>query len=99
MRADPFSRNRPLAGMTRSPATALGVPPQRATDVLRRPAFGEAYCDGAEALDARSAQTLVEFDIEPFYETARLLYEGPWVAERYLVVRKLIARRRIRSTR
>ena len=24
------------------------------------------------------------FDLEPFYETARLLYEGPWVAERYL---------------
>jgi allophanate hydrolase len=33
----------------------------------------------------------VEIDIEPFYETARLLYEGPWVAERYLTARKLIA--------
>src|SRR5438552_3495912 len=35
--------------------------------------------------------TLVEFDMEPFYETARLLYEGPWVAERYLVIRNLLA--------
>jgi allophanate hydrolase len=35
--------------------------------------------------------TLVEFDLEPFYETARLLYEGPWVAERYLVIRDLLA--------
>src|SRR6202021_2373578 len=35
--------------------------------------------------------TLVEFDMEPFYETARLLYEGPWVAERYLVIRDLLA--------
>ena len=26
---------------------------------------------------------IVDIDIEPFYETARLLYEGPWVAERY----------------
>ena len=34
---------------------------------------------------------LVEFDLEPFYETARLLYEGPWVAERYLVIRNLLA--------
>ena len=33
--------------------------------------------------------TLVGFDLEPFYETARLLYEGPWVAERYLVIRNL----------
>ena len=39
----------------------------------------------------RSAPTLVEFDLEPFYETARLLYEGPWVAERYLVIRDLLA--------
>jgi len=30
-------------------------------------------------------------DIEPFYAAARLLYEGPWVAERYLVVKALIA--------
>src|ERR1700744_6713489 len=34
---------------------------------------------------------MVEFDMEPFYETARLLYEGPWVAERYLVIRDLLA--------
>ena len=34
---------------------------------------------------------LVAFDLEPFYETARLLYEGPWVAERYLVIRDLLA--------
>ncbi len=32
--------------------------------------------------------TIAEIDIEPFYETARLLYEGPWVAERYHVVAK-----------
>ncbi len=35
--------------------------------------------------------TIVEIDIEPFYETARLLYEGPWVAERYITARSLIA--------
>ena len=34
---------------------------------------------------------IVEIDIEPFYETARLLYDGPWVAERYISVRSLIA--------
>jgi allophanate hydrolase len=30
--------------------------------------------------------TLVEIDLEPFLETARLLYEGPWIAERYAAV-------------
>ena len=34
---------------------------------------------------------IVEIDIEPFYAAARLLYEGPWIAERYLTARALIA--------
>ena len=29
-------------------------------------------------------------DFEPFLETARLLYEGPWTAERYAAVEALI---------
>ncbi|MFN8999281.1 MAG: allophanate hydrolase [Betaproteobacteria bacterium] len=31
---------------------------------------------------------VVEFDLQPFLETARLLYEGPWVAERYAAIRE-----------
>src|SRR5262249_60799914 len=33
---------------------------------------------------------LTEIDMDPFYEAARLLYGGPWLAERYLVARKLL---------
>ena len=45
------------------------------------------------ALDrlARLGATIVDIDIEPFYETARLLYEGPWLAERYAATRAFIA--------
>ncbi len=32
----------------------------------------------------------VEIDFTPFLETARLLYEGPWVAERYQAIRDFI---------
>ncbi|MBR0794473.1 allophanate hydrolase [Bradyrhizobium jicamae] len=89
--ADPFSRNRPLAGITAFPATLkLGVPKSGQLiffgDRESEKAYGEA-CRRWQALGAR----LVEFDLEPFYETARLLYEGPWVAERYLVIRDLLA--------
>jgi allophanate hydrolase len=35
----------------------------------------------------------VEIDFEPFLDTARLLYEGPWVAERYAAIADFIARR------
>jgi allophanate hydrolase len=33
----------------------------------------------------------VEIDFEPFLQTARLLYEGPWVAERYAAIAAFIA--------
>ena len=35
-------------------------------------------------------RALVEIDMEPFYRAARLLYEGPWVAERYIAARSVI---------
>ena len=50
------------------------------------------FPDGAQCSPlTQEIPGLVEFDLEPFYETARLLYEGPWVAERYLVIRNLLA--------
>jgi len=35
----------------------------------------------------------VPIDFEPFAEAARLLYEGPWVAERYAAIRGFIEKR------
>jgi allophanate hydrolase len=35
----------------------------------------------------------VEIDFAPFLEAARLLYEGPWVSERYVAVEELITTR------
>ena len=89
--ADPFSRSRPLAEMTAFPAQLrLGIPRRGQLiffgDHDSEKAYGKALTRWT-GLGAR----LVEFDLEPFYETARLLYEGPWVAERYLVIRNLLA--------
>jgi allophanate hydrolase len=89
--ADPYSRDRPLATLSAFPANLrLGVP--RAGQLIF---FGDKAAEAAygEALKRWTAlgATLVEFDLEPLYETARLLYEGPWVAERYLVIRDLLA--------
>jgi allophanate hydrolase len=89
--ADPFSRSRPLGEINSFPdGLKLGIP--RNGQLIF---FGDRHSEKAygEALNRWSAlgATLVEFDLEPFYETARLLYEGPWVAERYLVIRNLLA--------
>jgi allophanate hydrolase len=89
--ADPFSRNRPLAEMTSFPVNLrLGVPRSGQLIFFGDKASETAYSDALKRWTALGA-TLVEFDLEPFYETARLLYEGPWVAERYLVIRNLLA--------
>src|SRR3981189_3921293 len=89
--ADPFSRNRPLARMTAFPANLrLGVPRNGQLIFFGDKASEKAYGQAVNRWIALCA-TLVEFDLEPFYETARLLYEGPWVAERYLVIRDLLA--------
>ncbi|WP_249779608.1 allophanate hydrolase [Bradyrhizobium sediminis] len=89
--ADPYSRNRPLAPMTAFPnRLRLGVARNGQLIYFGDKASEQAYGEALERWTALGA-TLVEFDLEPFYETARLLYEGPWVAERYLVIRDLLA--------
>lgn len=47
--------------------------------------FGDAI-DRLKALGGEA----VELDLTPFLEAARLLYEGPWVAERYSVAGELM---------
>src|SRR5205807_10016159 len=68
---DAFSRKRPVGTIGPVPAIRIGVP--RPSE---RVFFGDtrAAADYAQALDrlARLGGTLVEIDIEPFYETARL---------------------------
>ncbi len=89
--ADPFSRDRPLQPLTPLPANLrLGVPRNGQLIFFGDKASEAAYADALKRWTALGA-TLVEFDLEPFYETARLLYEGPWVAERYLVIKDLLA--------
>jgi allophanate hydrolase len=46
------------------------------------------FADAVARLQALGGEP-VSFDLAPFLEAARLLYEGPWVAERYSVVGEL----------
>jgi len=89
--ADPYSRDRPLGTLSAFPeGIRLGVPRNGQLIFFGDRAAEKAYDAALQRWTALGA-TLVEFDLEPFYETARLLYEGPWVAERYLVIRDLLA--------
>jgi allophanate hydrolase len=89
--ADPFSRDRPLGAMHPFPdVVRLGIPRPGQLIFFGDKAAEKAWHDAVGRWSALGS-TLVECDLEPFYETARLLYEGPWVAERYLVIRNLLA--------
>jgi allophanate hydrolase len=89
--ADPFSRNRTFAGAGAFPADLrLGVPRDGQLIFFGDKAQEAAYEAALKRWSGLGA-TLVGFDLEPLYETARLLYEGPWVTERYLVIRNLLA--------
>jgi allophanate hydrolase len=67
----------------------VGVPARPACDP------GVGYAAGFDEALAQLRATGLEpvpIDMEPFDEVARLLYDGPWVAERHAVVQALMAR-------
>ena len=89
--ADPYARPRPIGAVGPMPSgVKLGVPLPGERLFFGDKLSSAAYDAALNQLTALGA-TIVEIDIEPFYEAARLLYEGPWVAERYLVAKALIA--------
>ena len=80
--ADPFSRE-----ISQSPAFPetfrFGVP--SALDFSDDPDTPGLFDEAVRNLEARGG-TAVPVDLTPFTEAARLLYEGPWVAERWAAV-------------
>lgn len=86
---DPFSRLVPLGRLGACPPRPrLGVPRAQdidfAGDEGARASFDQALAR-AQGLGAE----IVPIDMTPFYQTAQLLYDGPWVAERWLAIRDL----------
>ena len=85
--ADPFSREYPPPSLSAPAACASACP-------TTPEFFGDAGAQAAFTRDAAAVAALgfklIEFDLSPFAEAARLLYEGPWVAERYAATKPLI---------
>ena len=90
--SDPFSRAMPLGRLSAAPhAMVIAVP-----DANGRIFFGdtrsEQSFETAIALLRNMGAEIREIDVSALLETARLLYEGPWVAERYAAVGAFIER-------
>jgi allophanate hydrolase len=82
--ADPYSRRAPAGWLTRgalSPHLRLGVAD---ISTLCEPEVTAAYYAAAAPFSTE------QVDLAPFLEIARLLYDGPWVAERTDALRAVL---------
>jgi allophanate hydrolase len=82
--------SRPLAphgfDFGRAAGFRFGVPMTKDLEFFGNQESARLFTEAVECMQALGG-TPVAIDLVPFLETARLLYGGPWVAERYLAIR------------
>jgi allophanate hydrolase len=79
---DPYSRAR---GNTAIPGRRFGVPKPEQLQFFGDVEYARLFDATVARLESLGA-TRVEIDFAPFIDAARMLYEGPWLAERYAAV-------------
>ncbi|MBI3958021.1 MAG: allophanate hydrolase [Chloroflexi bacterium] len=85
--ADAYSRARPLSSIQNAPDSfRFGLPRAEQLEFFGNDEYARLYAEGIALLEAIGG-TRVEFDFAPLATVANLLYEGPWVAERYAAVK------------
>ncbi|MCW5621900.1 MAG: allophanate hydrolase, partial [Burkholderiales bacterium] len=82
---DPFSRTAQPFGADFGAAFTFGVPRTVDLQFFGNVSAERLFAQSVERLQALGG-TAVEIDLAPFLEAARLLYDGPWVAERYAAI-------------
>lgn len=90
---DPYSRREPASCRRLTPTSfdgcRFGVPAQAQLEFFGNADAALLFGEAVRRLEKLGAEKL-ELDFAPFFATARLLYEGPWVAERYVAIRDFI---------
>jgi allophanate hydrolase len=89
---DPFSRQAapPVADEAWPPR--VGVPRPDQLEFFGNESAAALFAAAVDRWRSLGA-SVVEIDYAPFREAARLLYEGPWVAERYAAIRAFLESR------
>ena len=85
--SDPYSRMN-LDSRTKT-TFRFGIPRDDQFAEFSDPEFLALFKNSIEDLKQLGAEC-IEIDFSPFIEAAKLLYEGPWVAERYTAIRDFI---------
>ena len=88
--ADPYSRvvpARPVRGSWRG--LRIAVPPQEQLEFFGNAVYAELFAATCRTVAELGAQLHV-VDCSALFDAARLLYEGPWLAERYAAAGEFI---------
>ena len=87
---DPYARpfTLPPLGAT-PPQLRLGIPTLASRKFFDDTVQADSFSAALKQLEGLGAE-LVELDFTPFYQVAELLYEGAWIAERYVVLEQLL---------
>ncbi|MFM0152350.1 allophanate hydrolase [Paraburkholderia sediminicola] len=87
---DPVTRESvPPASQSSLRGVRFGVPRADQLEFFGDTSYAQAF-DTALTRVREAGAELIEIDFEPFLATARLLYEGPWVAERLAAIREFV---------
>lgn len=85
---DPYSR-REIASHKIEKNFTFGVPQENQLEFFDNSETKGLFNDAIKRMEAIGGKKVV-IDFAPFLETARLLYEGPWLAERYAAIQSFI---------
>ncbi len=89
---DSYSRRPPMQSRTLPTSLAscrVGVPRADQLEFFGNTDAARLFFHAVATLEQQGARR-VEIDFAPFLEAARLLYDGPWVAERYVGIRDFL---------
>ncbi len=84
--ADPYSRP---AGAAARPLRRLGMPQAGQLAFHGDDSYARLFDEACARLEAQGVE-LRPVDFGPLFEAAALLYQGPWIAERYLAAQALL---------
>lgn len=87
--SDPFSRHPAAPQCYRGHGFTFGVPAAADLEFFGNSHYADLFRQAVARLEQIGGRRR-EIDFRPFREAARLLYEGPWVAERYTALRDFI---------
>lgn len=85
--ADSFSRKGDF--LPEVPVKRIGIPRPEQLEFFGDDNYAALWREKIVELQANGSE-VIEIDFQPFLDAARLLYEGPWLTERYLATRELL---------